>query len=250
MTTKVSTSVAMRVHYGDEVIAVQVRPQARRAQQRLAIHVEPDGRVLVDAPLGASAEQVLAGVKRRVGWIGRQLAELRAQQGYATPMECVSGESLLYLGRRYTLKVVVASGARPAARMRGRFIEVTLPERSADLVRTAIKDWYRERAAEVLTQRLRAVAEPLRWVRVLPPLRLRFMTRQWGSCSPRGRITMNPWLIRASRDAIDYVLLHELCHLRHHNHGRAFYDLLRRHLPDWKFVKHRLDGRSGELLRA
>ena len=60
---------------------------------------------------------------------------------------------------------------------------------------------------------------------------------------------MNPWLVRAPREAIDYVLLHEMCHLRHHNHSRAFYATLDRHMPNWKQIKAQLDGRAEEYLR-
>jgi len=78
---------------------------------------------------------------------------------------------------------------------------------------------------------------------------LQFMTRQWGSCSPAGRLTINPWLLAAPREAIDYVLLHELCHLKYHNHSRAFYEVLRRHMPDWKQIKSSLDERAEVYLR-
>jgi predicted metal-dependent hydrolase len=237
------------IRYGDELIQFEVRSQPDRVRQRLAIHVEPDGRVLVDAPVGVDVAKLLDGVKRRARWISQQLEVFRAQRAHARPHEYVSGESLSYLGRRYRLKVIVEDDARLVARMRGAFIEVTTPERQADLVSRALADWYRLRAREVFSQRLQVVAEPLRWVHHLPPTRLQFMKLQWGSCSPTGRITLNPWLVRAPRDAIDYVLLHELCHLKHHNHGHAFYALLGRHMPGWQGIKARLDGRAEELLR-
>jgi predicted metal-dependent hydrolase len=239
----------MTLHYGDERISFLVRTQAERSRLQLSIHVEPDGRVLVDAPPNIPASQVLAGVKRRARWISQQLAAFRAQRAHALAHEYVSGESLLYLGRRYRLKVVFDPGAAVSARLRGAFIEVTTPDRSPDAVRAALVTWYRQRAREVFSQRLAAVCEPLRWVRGVPPTRLQFMKLQWGSCSPQGRITLNPWLVRAPREAIDYVLLHELCHLRHHNHSAAFYATLGRHLPDWKRIKARLDARAEELLR-
>lgn len=109
--------------------------------------------------------------------------------------------------------------------------------------------WYCVRARELFEARLRVVAEPLRWVRQLPPFRLKFMTRQWGSCSPSGRLTLNPSLVAAPREAIDYVLLHELCHLKHHNHGNAFYTTLKRHLPNWQQVKAGLDHHAELYLR-
>lgn len=239
-----------RIRYGDEVISFEVRPQASRSQQRLSIHVDPDGRVQVDAPVGVEMGRLLDGVKRRARWISQQLEGFRVLRAHAVPQEYVSGESMLYLGRRYRLKVLVDSSIEPLTRMRGGFIEVTTPERNAMVVRAALEAWYRLRAREVFAQRLPAVAEPLRWVHELPSTRLQFMKLQWGSCSPGGRITLNPWLVRAPREAIDYVLLHEMCHLRHHNHGRAFYATLDRHMPNWKRIKAQLDGRAEEYLRV
>jgi predicted metal-dependent hydrolase len=94
------------------------------------------------------------------------------------------------------------------------------------------------------------VVSPLRWVRQLPPTRLRHMTVQWGSCSPAGRITLNPMLVKAPRECIDYVVLHELVHLLHHHHGPAFYRTLDRHMPGWRAIKARLDGMAEEIFRV
>ncbi len=161
----------------------------------------------------------------------------------------VSGESIHYQGRRYRLKVIVQTEPEPKARLRGGFVVVGVPEHDVELIRSCIDAWYRERAREVFAARLMVVAEPLRWVRQPPPFRLRFMTRQWGSCSPTGTLTLNPWLMAAPRRAIDYVLLHELCHLKHHNHSRSFYAALKRNMPDWKKIKLQLDEQAETFLR-
>lgn len=76
------------------------------------------------------------------------------------------------------------------------------------------------------------------------------MTVQWGSCSPSGRITLNPLLVKTPRECIDYVLLHELCHLLHHNHSPRFYRALDRHMPNWRAVKERLDEMAEDVFRA
>lgn len=109
---------------------------------------------------------------------------------------------------------------------------------------------YRQRAREVFADRLTTVAAPLRWVKQLPQTRLQLMTVQWGSCSPSGRITLNPLLVKAPRECIDYVLLHELCHLLQHNHSPKFYRTLDRHMPNWRAVKEKLDNMAEEVFRA
>jgi len=238
------------IAYGDEVIDFSLRRQPSRTVMRLAIHVEPDASVLVDAPDAAPLVDVLTAVKKRARWISQHVEAARTRLAHVLPREYVSGESLHYLGRRYRLKVVIDAGARVEARMRGAFITVTIAEQAPAPIKMALDAWYRHRAREVFADRLAAVAAPLRWVKQLPATRLQFMTVQWGSCSPSGRITLNPLLVKAPRECIDYVLLHELCHLLHHNHSPKFYRTLNQHMPNWRAVKAKLDNMAEEIFRA
>lgn len=238
------------VTYGDEVIEFHLRRQPARVASRVAIHVEPDGRVCVDTPAAAPVQTVLTAVKKRARWISQRVAAAKARRAHLLPREYVSGESLHFLGRRYRLKVIVRPGAVPEVRMRGGFIVATVPEHSSVRIRAALESWYRLRARDIFTARLAAVAAPLHWVKQLPMTRLLFMTVQWGSCSPAGRITLNPLLVKAPRECIDYVLLHELCHLLHHNHSPKFYQTLDRCMPGWRAIKERLDEMAEEIFRA
>lgn len=237
------------IRYGDETIVFALTRPASRPVARVAIHVEPDGRVLVEAPANASLEAVLAAIKKRARWISRHVAAARARMAHVLPREYVSGESLLYLGRRYRLKVLLQEDAKPAARMQAGFIMVATPRQSPELIRATLDAWLRQRAREVFAERLEAVAASLHWVKQAPPLRLQFMRVQWGSCSPAGRITLNPMLVKAPRECIDYVLLHELCHLRHHNHSPKFYRTLERHMPHWRAIKQKLDNLAEQVFR-
>ena len=252
--------------YGDETIVFALRRQPERKVQRVAIHVEPDGTVVVDAPEDASDALALAAVKKRARWISEHLNAVRIRLAHVLPREYVSGESLMYLGRRYRLKVLISPGVlsglpqreqaaragavAPQARMRGGYIEVLAATRAPELIRAALDTWFRRRAMVVFAERLLAVAAPLRWVAHVPAMRLQSMKVQWGSCSPAGRITLNPLLVKAPRECIDYVVLHELCHLHHHNHSPRFYRELDCHMPGWRDIKERLDEMAEQLLRA
>lgn len=238
-----------RVAYGSEEIVFNLRRQPSRVVPRIAIHVEPDGRVQVDAPSVAALTEVLAAVRKRARWICQHVRAANERMDQVLRREYVSGESLHYMGRRYRLKVIVDSAASVEARMRGAFITVAVQQHDSVKIRSVLDVWYRQRARDVFAQRLPVIAGPLQWVHELPLVRLQFMKRQWGSCSPLGRITLNPWLVSAPREAIDYVLLHEVCHLKHHNHSRAFYATLDRHMPNWQKIKERLDERAEEYLR-
>ena len=242
MSTPTASDVSrMILPYGDRRIRFEVRGSPLRTRASVAIHVEPDGRVLVDAPQRASDAQIRAALSRRLAWVHRRLVEVEARYRWLTPREYVSGETALYLGRRYQLKVV-DSDVEKGAWLRGSYLEISASDTSPTVVQAELEKWIRKRAREVLPGRIAKVSGPLRWVKQQPPISIRRMSRQWGSCSPKGHIALNVDLMRVPMQCIDYVLLHELIHLKVHNHGRAFYQTLDRHLPDWRRIKHRLDG--------
>lgn len=243
-----SDATLRSLRYGEELIAFRLRVQPARTAQRIAIHVEPDGRVRVDVPQETSDAAVQAALQRRARWISSQVAAVRERLAHAVPRAHVSGESLLYLGRRYVLKVVVDESRDGQVRLRGTRIEVAVAQGDASRVRTLLDAWYRKRAGEVLAARLAALAPLLQSVGTPPPMQLRVMQTRWGSCSPGGRLTLNPNLVKAPRECIDYVLIHELCHLGEHNHGPRFHRLLETLMPQWCSVKARLDGLVEQLM--
>ncbi len=228
------------VAYGDERIGFALRRQPRLAG-RIAIHVLPDGGVVVDAPPGSELREVKQAVRQRAAWVWRELEAQRVRQRQVLPREYVSGETHFYLGRRHPLKVLVTKQADAGARLwRGR-LEVTTAEPDAAAVRRRLDAWYRERASAVFDRVLVNVAARMRLPGPLPPWRLLSMRTQWGSCSPKGALLLNPDLIKAPKACIEYVVVHELCHLKEHNHSERFYRLLGAALPDWARRKRELD---------
>ena len=240
----------MVLSYGDTRISFDVRRQPARSRQSVAIHVEPDGQVLADAPALASDAKIRAALTKRLRWVHSQLQEIHERRKHVLPREYVSGESVYYLGRRYRLKVL-PDEEEPPVRLRGAYLQVAIGNRNRDAVRSALDVWYRHQARRVFHERLLVVCQQLSWVRKqLPPTTLRHMQARWGSCSSQGRLTLNPALVRAPRECIDYVLIHELCHLKLHNHSPRFYRLLDAHIPNWKRIKQRLDGLAEKIVTA
>ncbi|MFM4862197.1 M48 family metallopeptidase [Aeromonas media] len=234
--------------YGGELIRFErlTRPKAGK----LLIKVHPDCRVEVMAPPQTPDEEVLAAVKKRARWIYEQLRDFRQQLEHVTPRRYVSGESHLYLGKQYLLKVIVApSSVQGVKLLRGK-LEVSVRQPGPETVKAQLTQWYRTRARELFAKRLDAMLEQALWVVDRPPLRLLNMQTQWGSCSPNGRITLNPHLVKAPRECIDYVILHELCHLAEHNHSERFWRLLSQVMPTWEKTKQLLDGMAHRLLTS
>lgn len=237
----------MSFYYGDESIIFE-RVQRAQATGRVLIKVHPDCRVVVSAPKEATHEAVLLAVKQRGRWIYEQLRNFRQQLEYVTVRQYISGESHYYLGKQYLLKVnVEPNQAQGVKLLRGK-LEVSVRAKDAIRVKELLTDWYKLRARDVFSRRLDVLLEQALWVQERPPIRILTMQTQWGSCSPNGRITLNPHLVKAPRDCIDYVLLHELCHIAEHNHSERFYRLLTQVMPDWEKTKQRLDGLASRLL--
>ncbi|WP_029991147.1 M48 family metallopeptidase [Tatumella ptyseos] len=232
--------------YGDEWINFD-RESRPYATSRVLIKVHPDCRVVVSAPEEADDLAVLTAVKKRGRWIYQQLRDFRRQLEYITPRKYISGESHYYLGKQYLLKVIEEpAGVQRVKMLRGK-LEVTLRQKSPEKVRQLLIDWYKTRAKNVFAKRLEAMLEQALWVNAPPPLRVLTMQTQWGSCSPGGRLTLNTNLVKAPRECIDYVILHELCHLAEHNHSERFYRLMGQVMPEWEVVKTRLDEMAGVI---
>jgi len=233
--------------YGDEQLVFE-RIKRPQATGRILIKVHPDCRIMVSAPEDASDEAVLCAVKKRGRWIYQQLREFRQQLEHVTPRRFVSGETHYYLGKQYLLKVIEAPGQVQGVKLLRGKLEVSVRVKNAGNVSDLLTGWYRARAKESFARRLDAVLEQALWVTEKPQLRILAMQTQWGSCSPNGRITLNPHLVKAPRDCIDYVILHELCHIAEHNHGVRFYRLMNQVMPGWEKTKERLDGMASNIL--
>ena len=225
------------VTYGRGSIDYEVRFLASR--KTLAIEVHPDSRVLVRVPAGCSAELIAERVQKRAGWISRQLADFERYNPRTPARHYVSGESHRYLGRQYRLKVL-SSDTTGVKVTRGHLI-VSLPDPSSPGgVKALVHRWYRHRAKVLFNDALDASLGRFEGIE-RPRLSVRNMQLRWGSLSPAGTLTLNADLVRAARSCIEYVVTHELCHLKHRHHGAAFYRLLERVMPDWTKRKERLE---------
>lgn len=237
-----------RIRYGDELIVFERKDRAS-ARQKVLIKVEPDCRVEVLAPPSATDTEVREAVRKRAKWICRQLEAFRAQGG-TTAKRYVGGESHLYLGKQHVLKITPGHGPQDELRLyRGRF-EVNPSNRDPAHLRKLFMDWYRRRAFEVFERRLEAMADQALWLKQVPDLSVRTMHKQWGNCTPSGRLNLNMHLVKAPRECIDYVILHELCHLAEHNHSKRFYRLMAQVMPGWEDIKKLLDSKASAILAS
>ncbi len=236
------------LRYGDRSTHYSLTETARLTS-RILIHVHPGGKIVIEVPPQGNPSLIRAAIQKRARWIFDNLDAAKEACAYASPREYVGGETHFYLGRRYRLDVRRAR-SKSEVKLVGGALRITVPEGDRATVKRCLTQWYRERAQRYLSRRLVQIAAGIDWLDTMPRLKLMAMEYRWGSCSPSGSITINPALIRAPRHCIDYVLIHEICHLKEHNHSKRFYALLDRNLPDWASTKAELDNLAELLLAA
>ncbi|WP_252362753.1 M48 family metallopeptidase [Acinetobacter pittii] len=237
----------LSIAYGDEVIDFEVLESPSRTQ-KIVIKVYADCRVVVSIPLNTDEKIIIEAVKQRSRWIYKQLRGFREQSRFITPRQYKSGESHFYLGKQYQLKVIHDdTKPRGVKLLRGR-LEVNTLDVDIESIKSHLNEWYRSRAKVIFEARLQHILEQALWVEDQPSIRLMTMRTQWGNCSPSGVLTLNPHLVKAPTICIDYVILHELCHLVEHNHSERFYQLLNQVMPDWAKIKNQLDIMANKLI--
>ena len=228
----------------DMLITEKIKPR------KVVIKVHPDQRVVATAPIDATNKMIHDAMMKRARWIWQSLQDFAKQKDHVLPKRYVSGETQFYLGRRYVLKVIISSKTESSLKLiRGKLnvelsqsdAELELDQRAA-LVKSLIEKWYKDKFRVISRERVEALINKASWVKNSPSIKLMSMKKQWGSCSTKGNLILNPHLVKAPKECIDYVILHELCHIAEHNHSENFWRLLTQVMPNWKEVKARLDG--------
>jgi len=212
-----------------------------KERKSMTIQVHPDRSVKILAPVDSPLDKVKTKIKKKAPWIIKQQDFFLSFYPLTPPRQYISGETHLYLGRQYRLKVVEET--EESVKLQGANIWVYTPsKKNRHQVEKLLKDWYTQKAHHhftILFNQLKPTIEKYNTVK--PFLAQRWMKKRWGSCSPQGKILLNTELIKAPKACIEYVLVHELCHLIYPNHSQKFFRLLTYQMPGWRKVKDRLE---------
>ena len=223
------------IQFGSKQIYFQLEYSNRKS---LGITVKPDLSVLVKAPADTSLEKVKEKLRKKAPWIIRQQSFFLYFHPKTPARKYISGETHLYLGRQYHLRII--QNNFESVKLKGKYIEATVNDKlSAEQL---VGEWYLQNAK----LKLRTIAQPLidnfKKYNIEPSsIVLRDMPTRWGSCTPKGKIILNPELIKAPKGCIEYVIIHELCHLVHHDHTQKFIDLQTKEMHDWEKWKMKLE---------
>lgn len=217
-----------------------------RVRKNLSIIVEPCGQVRVIAPQRMKVAQVIEAMERNGDWLERQLNRVEASLVHLHPRYFASGESLLFRGRQYPCLVELDDRlARPSVRLEDGVFLLHSPVQDPALLRQAMEKWYRQEAGPVIAERVRHFGALIgRWPQVI---RIKNQQKRWGSCSQKGNVNFNWRLILIPDEILDYMVVHELCHLVHMNHSADFWGLVASIIPDYQQRRDWLKNRTGPL---
>lgn len=226
-----------KIIYGSQCFEYEV---IKKKKKNIGILVTPEGEVIVTSPLHVDDSLVHEVVFKKAGWILGKLKLINEINKDTREKEFVSGESIEYLGRRYRLKVIEDSANMVSIRLfRGKFEAYVTPKLSLDerqeLIKAELTKWLKEQAKIKLKERTEVYSRKLN----LFPNRVVVKEQKsiWGSCSSKGNINYNWRLVMAPLSVIDYVVIHELCHLKYQDHSSKFWSLVEYVMPDYEEKK-------------
>ncbi|MDA9238769.1 M48 family metallopeptidase [Planktomarina sp.] len=208
-----------------------------------SIEIEDDT-VKVIVPQNLSEQRIEELVKNRTVWI-RQKLKIQTETSRPNPKEYVNGESFAYLGRNYRLKCLL--GGNEEVKLKNGYLTVPIKDMASEgAVRAALEQWYKTRALDKLKEKTKRYASIMG---VSPQsVGIKEYKSRWGSCSSSGDVSYNWRIIISPHHIVDYIVVHELCHLLEHNHGPKYWKHVERVIPNFKDCREWLKV-NGEGLR-
>lgn len=223
------------IQFGSKTIEYSLEFSERKS---LGITITPEMEVIVRAPKDTNIEIIRDKIKKRAPWIIKQLSFFLSFHPKTPKRKFINGETHLYLGRQYILRIEV--GILESVKLKGKYIIVNTKDKSR--AKILLNEWYLQHAKTKFMSIANPLINKFKKHKVEPSnLVLREMSTRWGSCTPKGKIILNPELIKAPKACIEYVIIHELCHLVHHDHTQKFIDLQTKEMKDWRKWKEKLE---------
>ena len=230
-------NLPLSITYGTTEIDFSITKTDRKT---LSIEVHPDTSVNIIAPKTATIEDIQAKVLKRASWIIKQKEYFEAFLPRIPERQYISGETHLYLGRRYVLKVKKSDIS--SVKLKAGNIIVSCKNCTQQKVKHLLTNWYYSHGEK----RFKAIFDNVftafsKFNLEYPELEFKRMKNRWGSCTSSGKIILNTEIIKTPIKCIEYVITHEICHLVHHNHSKEYYQLLTDKVPDWEKWKEKLE---------
>ena len=225
---------------------VTVKRSARR-RKSISIKIERDGEVVVMAPMQTRDAQIRQIVLHRSEWIHKQQQILAAEK--IAERQYLTGETIWFLGQRLELRFVIGDTAHISVNSNTLLMTHKATQSNQATRERLLTRWLRQQAQNILTERTEALAKDLRSQLNKQPtaIEVKSYKARWGSCTQLGKIQLNWRLIMAPMEVIDYVIIHELCHLKFFNHSPGFWAEVAQACPEFKTHRQWLKSNSRQL---
>ena len=205
---------------------IQIDKITRSKRRTIALIVERDGTLSVRAPMRVSHAVIEAFIQQKADWIMRTREKLKTIKQPPT-RQYVDGEKFLYLGSFFDLKLVQSQ--QPSLQFGSGF---TLSQGMQEKGELYFTKWYKERAYEIIAMRVKEYAQKYHFIP--RQVKINSARTRWGSCSSKGTLNFTWRLVMAPLEVIDYVVIHELSHLRVRDHSRKFWNVVEAIDPEYK----------------
>ncbi len=216
----------------------------RKAVKNVNLRIDREGRIKVSASPRVPISFIDGFVREKEAFILKAMENIqRRQKKQEEEPGWETGKRLSVLGEGFTL--VILEGKKEGISLEAPYLYLTVKPEAAEGRREAIwLAWQKKLAGEVLEESMERMSRMVASYGIIcREMSIRRMTSRWGSCQPvKGKITLNTRLVEAPIEAIDYVVLHELAHMKYPHHQKSFYDFIARFMPDWKARKELLKG--------
>ena len=205
----------------------------------ISICINPDKGVIVRAPYRASIRTISQFVQKKSDWIIKHVENYSKLRRLNHDKKFTDGEYFLFMGKENILKIRYSPESY--VNHNDNTIEVGTGDKDSGRVKVLLERWYSQKAREVFSERMEEILKKYRDYYFSPSkLVVKTLKSRWGSCTSKGNITLSSELIKLHEIYIEYVIIHELCHLKYHNHGKDFYKLLGELIPDYKTIRKEL----------
>jgi len=212
----------------------------REDRKTLGLIVRPNMTLVVKVPIVCDQKKIDKFLQKKWLWLEKQLNYFKKYQKKFFEKEYISGESHLFLGHQYRLKVIKGQKDDIKKEKSILIIETTNLVSNGFHNKKILENWYNNQISKIFNKRYLVVQKMFNYDFV-PKLVIRKMPKRWGSFLTKKQIVLNPELIKASADCIDYVITHEFCHMKYKNHSKQFYAYLKSKLPNWEKIKEKLE---------
>lgn len=225
------------IQYGATKIPYSISYSRRRKNATIVVH--PTKKIEVKVPHKTMPEDIRGLMQRKAKWVVKHIEWFNQFQYIGTEKEYVNGETFLYLGRQYRIKIFKSDNEH-YARLKGKYFEVIIPsvKGKEELAREALFDWYQIHANEQIGRIVEAYSKKLGIEK--PDFKVKYQSKRWGSCTKKNQLNFNLLIAMGPMSQIEYVVAHELCHIRYKNHSSEFWQLLRIIMPDYEIRKENL----------